>query len=224
MTELRVALRAALHLIVILVLSRCVDPFISRLVPFGGAIAQEAISLIVTAFVLGLAGAFLWGEPKIVLEWTAHETREPLERIDLRIRESDRSGARLVLIAKGHAEKPLAHWILKRASRQGLKLQVTPKQAPVIFNVESSSRDDNDRPLAVIPPGARGVTLELQGDPPSRGGGWIWVRGRFTAREFLPGQEWDVDYKLACSTRFSTFLVNRLNVRSDVDKLTIQSR
>lgn len=223
MIEFRAAARTAFQLIVIFVLSRFVDPFIARLMPVGSELLQEATSLVVTAFLFGLAGAFLWGEPKISVDWEDFENRELLYRIDLRIREAEDNGVLLKVVARGYAEKPLARWLLRCVAQQGLKLEVAPKQAPVIFTVDASACADDERPLAITPRGTRGVTLLLEGDPPTEGGVWVWAKGVFTARDFLPGEQWEVDYRLVCSTRTGTFLTKSLGIRTDVDKLTIQS-
>lgn len=169
MNEFKSAVRTALHLLVIFVLSRFVDPLIARLIPVGSEVLQEAVSLVLTAFLFGLAGAFLWGEPRIAVQWEAFRSREPLYKIDLRVRETGDSGVLLKLVAKGHAEKPLARWLLRRAVQRGLKLEVAPKQAPVNFTVDTSACADDGKPLAIVQRGSRGVTLLLEGDPPLQG-------------------------------------------------------
>ncbi|MFF7684127.1 hypothetical protein ACFZA2_15370 [Microbacterium sp. NPDC007973] len=221
MNEWRTALTGAVRVGVLLGVSALTNLLVTPLEPTGAALVSEIVSVLLTAFVLGLIEAFLWGKPQLQVVWTDTRTRAQLPRLDVAVDETHMESSGFSLAIRCSAEKPFARWLIARAARaRKLQLAIVPKHAPLMFSVDTSSRRTDDIPLVRREQNGPNVLALLEREPPQRGGVWVWAKGTFTAKEFLPGESWDLDYKV----RGSWILRQVLAVDSDVTTITIQQR
>jgi len=221
MSEWRAALGAMVRVGVLLGVSTLTNVIVSPFEPAYAALTSEIVSVLLTAFLLGLAEAFLWGRPRLQVLWSDPNSRAQLSRIDVAVEEASLEGSLVMFEIRSYAEKPIARWLIERASRAGkLKLAIVPKHAPLVFAVDTSSRRPSNVPLVQREMRGPNVVALLEQDPPRRGGIWVWAKGTFTATEFLPGKDWDLDYRV----RGSWLLRQLLAVESDAATVTIQQR